>query len=100
MARRLRSAYRRRRFRFRTLAAAAALGAVAGVALSVWLAERIAATGLEVGPAELRRFGVLTLAMAGLGWGIAWLILRAGGRREAVAAVETGAETGNLSSPS
>lgn len=92
MARRLRTAYRRRRRRLYTLGAAATGGALAGVLASVWLGERLAARGFPVGPGELQRFAVVVLAAAGLGWGIAWLVLRLTLRREQ--------EAGNLSSPS
>jgi hypothetical protein len=92
MARRLRSAYRRRRRRLYALGAAAGLGALAGVLASVWLGERMAALGLAVGPGELQRFALLVAALAGIGWGIGWLVLRLTARRAD--------EAGNLSSPS
>lgn len=92
MARRLRTAYRRRRRRLYTLGVTAGLGALAGVLASVWLGERMLALGFPVGPAELQRFALLVAALAGIGWGVAWIVLRLTvGRAEAA---------GNHSSPS
>lgn len=92
MARRLRTAYRRRRRRLYALGAATAVGALAGVLASVWLGARMSARGLPIGPGELARFAVLVVVSAGLGWGIGWIVLRL--------TLDRDAQARNLSSPS